>query len=100
MKRFITWSFSVAVLIGLAAGIYFLTLSSLALAEEKGPAGVWRRPRPLRPNRHGTACFGSGTEVGPDRGEYRGRGGCYRRFRRCSDQRGPGKASQKRAAGS
>ena len=40
MKRFITWSFSAAVLIGLAAGIYFLTLSSLALAEEKGPAAV------------------------------------------------------------
>ena len=40
MKRFITWSFSAAALIGLAAGIYFLTLSSLALAEEKGTAAV------------------------------------------------------------
>ncbi len=44
MKRFITWSFSAAVLIGLAAGIYFLTLSGLALAEEKGPAAVAEAP--------------------------------------------------------
>ena len=39
MKRSIAWFLSAAVLLGLVAGIYFLTLSAnLALAEEKVPA--------------------------------------------------------------
>ena len=95
MKRFITWSLPAAVLIGLAAGIYFLTLSSLALAEEKGLAAVAAEAPTGCSGSCDCCSAGSGTEAGPDRGEYRGCSGCYRRFRGCSDQGGPGKVLQK-----
>jgi hypothetical protein len=94
MKRIITWSFSAAVLIGLAAGIYFLTLSSLALAEEKSPAGVaaenpTNQAQPTAPTPEAAPA------LKPDPTGANTGGGCYRRFSGCSDQRGPGKAGQK-----